>query len=79
MPNKLQQLVIKHYCGGEYAYCKPLEEAFAAGDPLFHFVLGEACDAEGTLEYLGMLTLAINDLRSLRAEVDSAYTKSALG
>ena len=66
----LQRLVAEHYCGGEFAHIETQEEAEDCGDTLFSFVIREAGDAGGAPDYVGMLDTAINQLRSLQAEME---------
>ena len=66
----LQRLVAEHYCGGEYRHIQTQEQADDRMDTLFSFVIREAADCSGPFDYVGMLDVAINQLRSLRGEFE---------
>lgn len=69
--NQLQNRVAKHYEGGEFAGTESMTNAKELGDTLFVFCLNEADDAESTEVYQERLETAINQLRSLQAEIAS--------
>ena len=66
----LQRHVADHYEGGEFAHVKTVEEAELVGDTLFTYAIYEAGDAVDAEELRGMLDRAINQLRSVRNELD---------
>ena len=72
-----QQYVVDHYEGGEFAYITSPEQAKTVGDGLFAFCVAEAGDAADAEEFTGMLERAIDQLRSLHDEVESAALKGA--
>ena len=65
----LQQHVVEHYEGGEFAYVTSMAQAKTVGDGLFVFCVAEAGDAADAEEFTGMLERAIDQLRSLRDEL----------
>jgi hypothetical protein len=65
----LQQLVAKHYCGGEFNHIGTQEDAEDAGDTLFSFCIREAADMSGPYDLAGALDRATSELRSLSQEV----------
>lgn len=65
----LQRRIADHYEGGEFAYITSAEQAKSVGDGLFAFCIFEAGDAQDADECGRMLTRAINQLRSVRAEL----------
>ena len=65
----LQQQVIRHYMYGEFDHIKSIEEAETVGDGLFLFLMNEARDAADQEEYLGMLGLAEQQVRSVMNEI----------
>lgn len=70
----IPSLVAKHYIGGEFAYLTPkgvLTECECVGDGLFAFLVHEAQDAQDVPEYLQMLDRAEQQIRSLRAELET--------
>ena len=62
----LQQHVVEHYEGGEFAYVTSIAQAKTVGDGLFVFCVAEAGDAQDADEFAHMLRRAIDQLRSLR-------------
>ena len=70
--NGLQEEVATHYQGGEFAYIKSLDVAQNVGDGLFTFCINEAGDAGDKPELVSMLNRAIDQLRSLVGELESA-------
>lgn len=73
-----QQYVVDHYEGGEFTYVTSVAQAKTVGDGLFAFCVAEAGDAADAEEFTGMLERAIDQLRSLRDEVESAALKGAV-
>ena len=67
----LQQLVAKHYIGGEFAFVTTPEQSTRVGDGLFSFCIAEAGDASDTEEFARMLRSAINQLRSLHDDLST--------
>lgn len=71
----LQQLVAKHYAGGEFSHFADIHQLYACGDTLFVFVMLEAADAKSRntqdtfKQFDNMLEQAIRELRSLQAEL----------
>ena len=70
--NGLQEEVATHYQGGEFAYIKSLDAAQNVGDGLFTFCINEAGDAGNKPELVNMLNRAIDQLRSLVGELETA-------
>ena len=68
----LQTLVADHYQGGEFNYIETQEDAQNVGDGLFAFCINEAGDAGDKPELISMLNRAIEQLRSLVGELESA-------
>ena len=65
----LQQQVVRHYMDGEFEHIRSVEEAKTVGDRLFLFLMNEARDAADQEEYLGMLGLAEQQVRSVMNEI----------
>ena len=65
-----QELVVKHYLGGEFAHIRDPDVVPELGDGLFTFLISEAGDAADTTEFKGMLQRAIDQLRSLHDEIN---------
>jgi hypothetical protein len=65
----LQQQVVRHYMYGEFKHIGSVEEAKTVGDGLFLFLINEARDAADQEEYLGMLGLAEQQVRSVMNEI----------
>lgn len=65
-----QELVVKHYLGGEFAYIHDPEVVPDLGDGLFAFLINEAGAAADTTEFEDMLQRAIDQLRSLHDEIN---------
>jgi hypothetical protein len=65
----LQRQVVRHYMYGEFDHIRSVEEAKTVGDRLFLFLMNEARDAADQEEYLGMLGLAEQQVRSLMNEI----------
>lgn len=62
----LQQEVIEHYQGGEFAHVKSMRIAKYCGDSLLLFALNEAHDAqEDKAEFISMMRTAMTDLEGL--------------
>ena len=68
----LQEEVATYYQGGEFAYIKSLDAAKNVGDGLFTFCINEAGDAGDKPELVSMLNRAIDQLRSLVGELETA-------
>lgn len=68
----LQAQVAAHYQGGEFDYIKTRDDAQNVGDGLFTFCINEAGDAGDKSELVNMLNRAIEQLRSLVGELESA-------
>lgn len=66
----LQRHVADHYEGGEFAHINSVEEAATVGDTLFAYAIYEAGDAEDAAELARMLERAIDQLRSVRNELE---------
>lgn len=64
-----QELVVKHYLGGEFAHIRNPEVVPDLGDGLLTFLVNEAGDAD-TTEFKDMLRRAIDQLRSLHDEIN---------
>lgn len=65
-----QELVVKHYLGGEFAHIRDPEVVPDLGDGLLTFLVNEAGDAVDAAEFKGMLQRAIDQLRSLAGEIN---------
>lgn len=68
--NPIQQLVAKHYCGGEFAHMKYGSVVEDYGDTLFEFLINEADDCSFISEYQRRLQTAIDQLSNLHAELE---------
>jgi len=67
---ELQQQVVQHYEGGNYAYIKSVADAEKVGDGLFVFLLNEAGDASDKDEYIAMLITAARQIRTCQKEIE---------
>ena len=67
---ELQQQVVQHYEGGNFAYIKSLADAEKVGDGLFVFLLNEAGDASDKDEYIAMLITAARQIRTCQNEIE---------
>ena len=67
---ELQQQVIQHYEGGNFAYIKSVADAEKVGDGLFVFLLNEAGDASDKDEYIAMLITAARQIRTCQNEIE---------
>ena len=68
----LQAQVAANYQGGEFAYIETQRDAQIVGDGLFTFCVNEAGDAGDKPELIDMLNRAIDQLRSLVGELETA-------
>lgn len=68
----LQAMVAAHYQGGEFGHIESQHDAQNVGDGLFTFCINEAGDASDKPELISMLNRAIEQLRSLVGELESA-------
>lgn len=68
----LQAMVAAHYQGGEFGHIETQDDAQNVGDGLFTFCINEAGDAGNKPELISMLNRAIEQLRSLVGELESA-------
>ena len=66
----LQAQVAAHYQGGQFDDVTNTELAQDTGDGLFTFCINEAGDASDKVELIGMLSRAIDQLRSLVGELE---------
>jgi hypothetical protein len=64
--NPIQQLVAKHYCGGEFAHITDTDEVVECGDTLFTFLMVEADDVSLNSEYRRRLLTADTQISDLR-------------
>lgn len=69
--NDMQELVRKHYAGGDFAHLRTYQELSDCGDGLYNFLLLEAGDAATSGDFWHMLETAIEQLRSLQGELDT--------
>lgn len=67
----LQELVAKHYEGGEFSHITNTAQLDGCGDTLFKFCILEAGDAQLPGDLWGMLDKAVRQLRSLQGELES--------
>jgi hypothetical protein len=64
--NQCQELVVKHYCGGEFSEIESNQQINGCGDTLFVFLMREAQDASDPTEFFGMLETAMGQIAEVQ-------------
>lgn len=68
--NEVQKKIVETYQHGEFREVSTLEEAYATGDGLFGFLLGEVSDVGGnSTDARERLAGAIEDIEHVRASL----------